>query len=207
MRKIFTLKILLRSPLKTAITFFLIAAASFTLCSNITDYTVTRRETENARSFYHGVAALDNSVPDITSATVDNVTYYYDTQDKPWPADEQIEEFSSLPGVTLADKRYMTAGLIEDYRRLTDKDYSGRSTAQFVVEGTYSGYEDIQDSGLFIDLLLNDVTVLAGDMFLICVLAVNCVPNISKSAISESPKKQAYWSLYYICNSQKYSKT
>lgn len=164
MRKIFTLKILLRSPLKTAITFFLIAAASFTLCSNITDYTVTRRETENARSFYHGVAALDNSVPDITSATVDNVTYYYDTQDKPWPADEQIEEFSSLPGVTLADKRYMTAGLIEDYRRLTDKDYSGRSTAEFVVEGTYSGYEDIQDSGLFIDLLLNDVTVLAGDI-------------------------------------------
>lgn len=32
---------------------------------------------------------------------------------------------------------------------------------------------------------------------LICVLAVNCVPNISKAAISESPKKQAYWSLYY----------
>lgn len=164
MRKIFALKVLLRSPIKTAITFFLIAAASFTLCSNITDYTVTKRETENVRSFYHGVAALDNSVPDITSAIGDNVTYYYDTQDKPWPADEQIEEFSSLPGVTLADKRYMTAGLIEDYRRLTDKDYSGRSTAEFVVEGTYSGYEDMQDSGLFIDILLDDVTVLAGDI-------------------------------------------
>ncbi len=58
----------------------------------------------------------------------------------------------------------MTAGLIEDYRRLTDKDYSGRSTAEFVVEGTYSGYEDIQDSGLFIDVLLDDVAVLAGDI-------------------------------------------
>ena len=159
MRKIFVLKILLRSPVKTAITFFLIAAASFTLIYNIADYVVTSRETKKACSFYHGVAALDNSVPDVTSTAG-----IYETQDKPWPADEQIEEFSALYGVTLADKRYMTAGLIENYKRLADKDYSEYNLGRFVIEGTYAGYKNVNSSEVFIDLLFNDVTVLAGDI-------------------------------------------
>ena len=63
MRNSLALKTLLRSPVKTLLTFLLIAAASFALFSRITDYAVTSREAANAESFYHGVAALDNTVP------------------------------------------------------------------------------------------------------------------------------------------------
>ena len=119
------LKMLLRAPLQTILTFMLISAASFTLFSRVADYVITGRETANAEGFYHGVAALDNTVPDM------NVIQYTETggiasqssvEDKPWPTKEQLEEFSSLPGVTMADTRYMTAGLVEDFKRLTDKE-------------------------------------------------------------------------------------
>lgn len=56
----------LRSPLKLLLTFILMAAASYVLVSRVTDYVIISREEANARSFYHGVAALDNSVSDIT---------------------------------------------------------------------------------------------------------------------------------------------
>lgn len=161
MRKSIALKTLLRAPLKTLLTFLLIAAASFALFSRVTDYAVTTREAARAEEFYHGVAALDNTVPPISSE--EGIIY---VDDKSWPADEKIEEFASLPGVTLVDKRYMTAGLVEDYKRLpVDKDYTPYYTGEFVVEGTYSGYED-GGSGTRIDLLLDDVTVLAGDIAL-----------------------------------------
>jgi len=65
MKKSLALKSLLRSPMKTLLTFLLIAAASFALFSRVIDYAVTTRETENAKSLYHAVAFLDNEVPDI----------------------------------------------------------------------------------------------------------------------------------------------
>lgn len=167
MRKSLVMKILLRSPLKAVLTFLLIAAASFALFSRITDYVITTREAAKAESFYHGVAALDNSVPDVflTEDHGDLTTgWTYDMQDKPWPTDEQIKKFSSLPGVTLADQRYMTAGLVEDYKRLVDPDYYSFRLGSFVVEGTYTGYEPVHDSEAVIDILLDDVTVLAGDI-------------------------------------------
>jgi len=168
MRKSLTLKTLLRSPLKTIMTLSLIAAASFALFSRITDYAVTTRETTRAESFYSGVAALDNTVPDVEStAEVGDssmVAVINDTEDKPWPTDEQIEEFSSLPGVTLADTRYMTAGVVEGCRRLIDNDYSFYRRSSFVIEGTYIGYDRVEGTEDFIDLAFDDVTVLAGDL-------------------------------------------
>lgn len=167
MRKTIALKTLLRAPLQTTLTFMLIAAASFTLFSRVADYVITGRETTNAEEFYHGVAALDNTVPDI------NVIQYTETggiasqssvEDKSWPTKEQLEEFSSLPGVTMADTRYMTAGLVEDFKRLTDKeDHSGFKSGRFVLEGTYIGYVYDLNSTIM-DLEFGDVKVLAGDM-------------------------------------------
>lgn len=63
---------------------------------------------------------------------------------KPWPSEEQIEEFSSLPGVTLADTRYTTEGLAEDYKRIIDMD-SPSEEGEFVAEGTYKGLEEYGD--------------------------------------------------------------
>lgn len=149
MRKTIALKTLLRAPVKTLLTFLLIAAASFALFSRVTDYTVTTRETKNAKSLYHAVASLDNEVPDIPvipepiySPDRTSGVYYdylYETEDKPWLTEEEIKEFTSLPGVTLADTRYMTAGLVEDYKRMVgDGEYGGR----VILEATYAGYED-----------------------------------------------------------------
>lgn len=166
MRKTTTLKTLLRSPAKTVLTFLLVAAASFTLFSRVTDYAVTTREAAKAESFYNGVAALDNTQPLIViDEEIDGVSWgrAYMPENKPWPDKEQIEEFSSLPGVTLADTRYMTAGQVEDYKRIKDKtDYS--RLEDFVVEGTYVGYEEDSAGTNYIDILFQDVTVHAGEI-------------------------------------------
>ncbi len=162
MRKSLVFKMLLRTPVKTLLTFVLIAAASFSLFSRVTDYVVTSRETKHARGLYHAVAYLDNEIPDIpiitTTVTGWSSAYYattYETEDKPWLTKEQEEEFQALPGVTLADRRYMTAGLVEDYKRM---DYGGRC----LFEGTYRGYEegDMEDH---ISLKFDDVTVIAAE--------------------------------------------
>ena len=153
MRKSLVLKTLFRTPIKTILTFLLIAAASFALFSRVTDYAVTSREAASAESFYHGVAALDLSVPSI------EVGYtYFALKNKPWPKEEKMEEFSSLPGVTLAETRYMTAGLM-DYKRLTDDSLF----SQFALEGSYIGHDNNNSDGITY-LLFDDVTLLAGDV-------------------------------------------
>lgn len=58
--------------------------------------------------------------------------------------------------MTLADKRYMTAGLIGNYKRLADKDYSEYNLGRFVVEGTYAGYKNTGSSEVYIDLNYTD---------------------------------------------------
>ena len=170
MRKSMALKSLLRAPLKTLLTFLLIAAASFALFSRVTDYAVTTRETRNAKNFYHGVASLDNEVPDITIETkhvqspngwaTNGYGVVYETEDKPWPAKEELKEFTSLPGVTLADTRYWTAGLVEDYDCLLG------GTDHVLFEGTYNGYIDDEEDPYILEdhvcLKFDDVKVIAG---------------------------------------------
>ncbi len=149
MRKSIALKTLLRSPLKTLLTFLLIAAASFALFSRVTDYAVTTRETENAKDLYHAVASLDNEVPDLPIDTnyVDSpdgtasAAYgiVYEMEDRPWPTEQDLERFASLPGVSVADTRYMTAGRVEGCKRLVGE---GELGGKVLFEGTYGGYEE-----------------------------------------------------------------
>ncbi len=125
MKQSTALKTLPRAPLKSLLTFLLIAAASFALFSRVTDYAITTREAGKAESFYSGVAALDNSVPAmVLIEDRDGIAFanVQQPEDKPWPSKEQLNELSSLPGVTLTDTRYMTAGQVGDYKRLIDKD-------------------------------------------------------------------------------------
>lgn len=152
MRKKIVLKSLLRAPLKSLLTFLLIAAASFALFSRVTDYAITSREAAKAESFYHGAAALDNSAQPIGM---------YWTDPKPWPTAGQLEEFSSLPGVTLADTRYATDGLVEDYKRVIDTE-TPMEEGEFVLEGTFDGIEEYDSGTLY--LLFKDVKVYAGEL-------------------------------------------
>ncbi len=153
MRASFTLKPLIRSPLRTLLTFLLVASASFTLFSRAVDYAVTMRETDRAEGFYHGVAALDNSVPDIETETGT-----YKQAAKPWPTREELEAFAALPGVTLADIRHMTAGRVEGCHRLDDEGSIGK----LMLEGVYDGYEEKPDSD-YIGLKFKDIRIIASE--------------------------------------------
>lgn len=164
MRKSLMLKTFLRSPLKAMLTFLLVAAASFALCSRMADYTITMREIARAKSFCRGVAALDNTGSSLYlqgsgSGMVSDYAVY-EVEGKSWPTEEQIAEFSSLPGVTLADTRYMTAGLVEDYRRMEDED---SSVKRFVMEGTYRGCDYEPNTTGVMDLSFDDIKVIASD--------------------------------------------
>lgn len=169
MRKSIALKTLLRSPVKSMLTFLLLAAASFALFFRVTDYAVTAREAEHAKSLYHAVASLDNEVPDIPIETkaVQSANGWvmagygtiYEMEDKPWPTEEELKEFETMPGATLADRRYLTAGLVEDYRRLLE------GVTDVLFEGTYQGYIDDQDESVIEDhvrLKFDDIKVIAG---------------------------------------------
>lgn len=150
MKKTTALKTLLRSPLKTLLTFLLIAAASFALFSRVTDYAITNRESAKAKSFYSGVAALDNSSPPIG---------YYDVEPKPWPTDAQLQDFSSLPGATFTDTRYTTDGLIEDYDRVIDK-FTPLEEGVFIFEGTFDELKTYRSDSQY--LIFQDVKTHAG---------------------------------------------
>ncbi|MCI9530651.1 MAG: hypothetical protein HFH38_02675 [Lachnospiraceae bacterium] len=159
------LKTLFRSPLKAMLTFLLIAAASFALFSRATDYAVTMREIARAESFCKGVAALDNTASYVIlqgagSGQVSDYTAY-EVGARPWPSNGQIAEFSSLPGVTLADTRYMTAGLVGGYKRLVDESASVRG--RFVIEGTYAGCDYTPGTTGVMKLAFDDVRVVACD--------------------------------------------
>ena len=169
MRKSTALKSLIRAPLKTALTFLLVAAASFALFSRATDFAVTMREINYAKSFYRGVAALDNSAPTLhmqgLGSEGDYITY---CAEQSWPTDEQLNELSSLPGATLSDTRYMTAGRIEQFQRLSDENHTWSMRGDFVLEGTFSGYQShVESSGAprpgLLDLYLDDIAVLAAN--------------------------------------------
>ena len=187
MKKSTSLRMLLRSPLKTAVTLLLIAAASFLFLYNLLDYAMTKREYDRTYANYHGYFSVMHEEDQLAEA---RAMYFFLSDPKSNPAwtgeppyelyhtrtltAEEIETLSALPYVTRAEQRYMTGGL-SDYRRI----YTYRSllvginlnnTKRVVIEGTYNG-SDLDLStlnpeytyGSTVELQLDDVEVLAGD--------------------------------------------
>ncbi|MCL2019550.1 MAG: FtsX-like permease family protein [Oscillospiraceae bacterium] len=164
-------KTLLRTPVKTAVTFLLIAAASFALFSRVTDYAVTSREMNNVVNFYHGVVALNNNVPDSFTMYhqskmpgTDANKGWYNTDRPPTPLEaKQIEVISNLPGVALAETRYMTGGVIHDYERFYrygDINFGFNYLARYIIQGTLA---EIDLQGLTCNLYFEDSEVLGGN--------------------------------------------
>lgn len=192
MKKSTALKSLLRAPLKTLLTFLLIAAASFALFSRVTDFAVTMRENKQAEGFYHAKAGLGTYVPSTYVATEDvnspdgsvstSYGFMYKMQQKPEPTKEQMEEFKSLPGVSLVDKNYLTAGRVEDYKRLD------LSWGWVLFEGTFEGYEDEYSNP---SILCNHVTLKFGD---VKVIGCQGGPQIPKSfTVGNVPLGEMYY--------------
>jgi len=152
MRPTLSLKTLFRTPFKTAITFLLVAAASFALFSRVADYAVTVREMSRIKNSYHGTVEFDNDMPKSQFYKYSNLppslgisgfgTSWFAGYRTPQSlAAEQINAFSSLPEATV-ETRYMTGGIINDYRRLNPRysdeyDWGYDYTARFVFEGTF----------------------------------------------------------------------
>lgn len=173
MRPSLSIKTTLRAPFKTLLTFLLIAAATFAVFSRVADYAVTQREMERATSYYRGVAALDTGTPNTAllmgSCLPINIEFYKEKAPPPSLTAEQVDAFSSLPEVSGTDIRYMTAGVIEELKRVARYgtyeqmyDYTDR----FVVEGTYTGYTPtIASGGWGMNLInLSDCRWLAGEV-------------------------------------------
>ena len=168
------LKTLYRSPVRTVLTFILLASVTFALFSQVMEHAVTQRELDNAISTYFGAGNVESSVLHPNARRVDRPVYIY-TDPRVSTAyltkedaelyrsykyepisEEQIEKISKLPYVTYTDKRYMTAGVSNEYRRLDDGDLFYNYVNTCVAEGTVT---DIHPNGR---LKVEDLKLVAG---------------------------------------------
>ena len=172
-----SIKTLLRSPVRTFLTFVLLGLVTFAFFSQTVEYAVTAREFNNAARQYVGVGTVEVEPPKETypgfpipknqnGSGVDlngvntweliepyNGTYHPITQ-------EQIDTVSGLPYITLTDTRYMTAGISDEYYRLDDGGSFYRFSSRCLVEGTL---EEFYREGRFeLVIVLSDCRVLAG---------------------------------------------
>ncbi|MBR5701954.1 MAG: type II toxin-antitoxin system mRNA interferase toxin, RelE/StbE family, partial [Oscillospiraceae bacterium] len=168
MRKSTSLRMLLRSPVKTAVTLLLIAAASFLFLYNLLDYAMTKREYTRTYDSYHGYFSL-------VEADRPGYRNYWGTGSQPYffvsdpavnPAyngdkypyaayhlrdldRETVEKVVSLPYVTAVSPRYFTAGLSEYPRLFTycqNYDYAFFDfTERIILEGTLRSVDRCED--------------------------------------------------------------
>ena len=172
MRPGLSLKSLYRTPLKTLLTFLLLAATSYMLFFSIAEYAVTSREYARAAGYYNGIGGIETeelSYPTFERADGNPYDYtangtdfhlYLDSRVENDPYSRSLDEFAyaeirqsdidaimNLPYVTDIEVRYMTAGIVNGLRRTDNrKDYYNH-TARFIAEGTF---ETLEQDDIFI---------------------------------------------------------
>ena len=124
------MKSLYRSPVKTAVTLLLLAAAAFLFLYNMGEYAVSDREYKEARDKYEGVLTVEEkAVPDnatgfdyflMTDETFQGNRYdlKYEDNHQSSLSEGLIEQLANLLHVSRVDKRYLTAGVSSAYIRL-----------------------------------------------------------------------------------------
>ena len=160
MKKSISLRMLLRSPIKTAVTLVLIAAASFLFLYNLLDYAMTKRNYDRTYSQYHGYLSVLHPEDRLVGREVgwdyarNELFFLSDPAANPayagYPSyeanhlrsltEEELETVSALPYVSRVEKRYMTGGIADFDRTYT---YNGNdsfaffhNTSRIVFEGT-----------------------------------------------------------------------
>ncbi|MEN6313429.1 MAG: ABC transporter permease [Clostridiaceae bacterium] len=199
MRPSLSIKTLFRTPFKTLLTFFLLAAVTFALFSRVAEYSITNREIKNAAQEYRGIGSAE-LVPALESypgqpfyiKADPRLSKYYSEEAREnylnkfryQPlSQEQIDFILELPYITASSTRYMTAGVSDKYYRLDEGEDYYNYTARFVIEGTLSEvkYNVLYFGDNYNELALNDCTLLAGDP--------SCFPENKKITIHAYTKK------------------
>jgi len=167
-----SLKILYRSPVRTALTFILLVAVTFALFSQVLEYSVAKREMEKAVNSYKGVGSVVNG--QFVNELSDSFGYMFADQrvenhvvPEPFETlyrgggyesltDEQIEAITNMPYVSYVDTRYLTAGVTQ-YRRLDVDTRYYEYTHNCVIEGTPKGID------AYGSLIVGDVELVGGE--------------------------------------------
>ena len=180
------LKSLYRSPLKTAVTLLLLAAAAFLFLYNLAEYSEADREYSEARDKYEGVLTVEipgEAEPDamhdrflMSDPTYPGKTFELEfLKPERWHqvslGDELMESLGKLPYISRVERRYMTAGLSRDYTRMDTDTHFYAYSARCVLAATVLERAIADDSyltpnlepGGTQELKLGDVEVLAGN--------------------------------------------
>ncbi len=162
-----SLKTLYRSPVKTAVTLLLLAAAAFLFLYNLGEYAVSDREYREARDKYQGVLTVEEQAVPVNTSIYDFFLLTDETGrtetygEKIWESDpaltyennhqlslgaDILERLSALPHVSRVENRYLTAGVSPDYIRMdTDERffaYNARCVLTATVKYRYPTFID-----------------------------------------------------------------
>ncbi len=178
---------LLRSPVKTALTVLLLAVASFLLLDNLSSYAMQTEAIRQAEEQVEGVLTVErsrvirpvdgaNSQFLFTDPTCPGQSYWesvsYETKHHEALSAEDLVGLEALPYIDAVDRRYMTAGVSEEYTRHDGPQANYGYMDRLVIEATVSGYEDFPDQRPSFTrhpddgnriFYLKDVELLAGD--------------------------------------------
>lgn len=170
MKPLISIKTLYRSPIRTLLTFILLAVVTIAFFSQTAEYAITSREFNNAIQAYYGIGTAEIAPP---VDTIPSLPYYinadlrvaqsYSKEEKEYYlntiryqplAQEQINAISALPYISSTDARYMTAGVSDTFWRLDEVEFYNY-TLRCVIEGTLE-----TGSG---KIFLNNCKLLAGN--------------------------------------------
>ena len=179
-------KTLLRSPVKTALTVLLLAVAAFLLLDNLSSYAMQTEAIKQAEEKVEGVLTVERSLVNrpadgtdtkflFTDPTCPGQSYWeslsYENRHHEALTAADLKALEALPYIDAVDKRYMTAGVSETYRRHDGPMANYGYMDRLVIEATVGSYENITDNPSFTIhpddgariLYLEDVKLLAGD--------------------------------------------
>ncbi len=192
MKNRYAFKMMFRSPVKTLITLLLLVVASFLFLYNLAGYLIQKEASKQVEGSYKGVLTVEHSM--VRSFLDTRLTNTFMQTDPTNPAETygrytnenyhhqpltqaEVAQIEVLPYVDRVDRRYMTAGVSEEYPRLDTYREIYNNADRCVIEATvlWSMTDETWEQtvaytgGIYNDYsavrnyALGDVTMLAGD--------------------------------------------
>ncbi len=193
-------KTLLRSPVKTALTVLLLAVASFLLLDNLSSYAMQTEAVREAEEKVEGVLTVERSPVSepvdafestflLTEMGESYLRFNYESTHHEALTRENLEVLEALPYIDAVDKRYMTAGVSEEYMRNGGPYANYGYIDRLVIEAAVTSKGSVAlGFNSAVRLRLADVNLLAGDPRTLDeqLKELNGTANLLASTISES---------------------